>query len=245
MDKSNAKLILIGAGPGDPELITIKATKKLAEADVVLYDALVHSSLLDYSNDRAEKIFVGKRAGSPENRQENINRMILKHLSNGRCVVRLKGGDPFIFGRGHEELALAKEHGFDVEVVPGISSSTSLSALQHIPLTKRGINESFWVITAVTRDGSLSRDLEHAARSTATVVVMMGIARIAEIAGVFQQHRRLDTPVAVIQKGSWSDEKIALGTLQNIEDVVHQKKIGSPALILIGDVAGLHPDFKK
>jgi len=242
----NAKtphLTLVGAGPGDPELISVKGIKALAEADVVLYDALVDKELLNYAPDRASKIFVGKKAGKHRFSQDEINRKIVKYAFQLGRVVRLKGGDPFVFGRGHEEITHAKAFGIPTAIVPGISSVNAVPALQEIPLTKRGVNESFWVITGTTSNGELSGDIELAAQSTATVVILMGLRKIQQIADVFKAHKNRETPVAVIQNGTWAEEKIALGTLENIPELVTTEKIQSPALIVIGEVVGLHPEF--
>lgn len=238
------KLILIGAGPGDPDLICLKGIKKLGEADVVLYDTLSHPDLLDHAPPGAERIYVGKQPGSSKNNQEKINTMIVEKASQNNCVVRLKGGDPFIFGRGHEELDYARNHGISVEVIPGISSCTSIGELQTIPLTKRGINESFWVTTGVTRNGGVSEDIKLAAQTTATVVILMGMRNLYKITEIFKEYGRENTPVAVIQQGSLPEEKIALGTIETIVDEVNENDLKNPALILIGEVVRLHPKFR-
>lgn len=242
---TKGKLILIGAGPGDPDLITVKGARKIGEADVILYDALANAALLEYAPKHAEKIFVGKRPGCPKNRQEYINSLIVEKASLGNCVVRLKGGDPFIFGRGHEELTYAQDAGISTEVVPGLSSSMALSGLQKFPLTKRGINESFWVVTGTTKSGELSEDLNLAAQSTATVVVLMGMRKLRQIVSLFRQFHLASTPVAIIEKGSTPDEKTGLGTLETIVEIAEQKSLSSPALIIIGEVVSLHPDYIK
>jgi len=156
-------LTVIGAGPGDVELITLKAIKALQSADVVLYDALVNVELLEYAI-KAEHIFVGKRKGCYAYQQEQINELIVKHGKNNEHVVRLKGGDPFVFGRGAEEMEFAAENGLHVAMVPGISSSLSVPASQNIPVTKRGATESFWVITGTTKEHKLSNDVQLAAK---------------------------------------------------------------------------------
>src|SRR5690606_10611582 len=146
------RLTVVGAGPGDPELITLKAIKVLKSARVVLYDALISNELLDYAPENSEKIFVGKRKGCYAYQQEQINELIVARAKTHGHVVRLKGGDPFVFGRGAEELEYAYNHGLQTQVVPGISSSLAVPAYQGIPLTKRGVSESFWVITGTTKD---------------------------------------------------------------------------------------------
>jgi uroporphyrin-III C-methyltransferase len=181
-----AKVTLVGAGPGDPELISIKGTKALADADVVLYDALVHPDLLKYAPEKAQKVYVGKRAGQCSYAQEEINKLIVDYAVHFGHVVRLKGGDPFIFGRGHEELVFAKENGLDTAIIPGISSSISVPEMQEIPLTRRGVNESFWVITGTTKSGDFSRDINLAAQSSATVVILMGMNNLDRITEIFR-----------------------------------------------------------
>src|SRR5690606_17092198 len=175
------RLTLVGAGPGDPELITLKGILALGKADVVLYDALVDKSLLKYATEKALKIYVGKRNGSRDNPQEETNQLIVDYALKYGHVVRLKGGDPFVFGRGAEEIEYAQQFGIKTEMVPGITSSSAVPAGQGIPVTKRGVSESFWVITGTTSAGQLSNDLHLAARSTATVVVLMGTKKLGEI----------------------------------------------------------------
>ena len=184
MSKQSPRLTLVGAGPGDPELITIKAIKALKDAQVILYDALVNPELLDYARPDVHKIFVGKRAGKHYLPQDEINRLIVEFAFTHGHVVRLKGGDPFVFGRGHEELQYAESFGLETAIVPGVTSAVAVPALQRIPLTKRGVSESFWVVTGTTRQHTLSKDLALAAQSTATVIILMGTKKLKEIVAV-------------------------------------------------------------
>jgi uroporphyrin-III C-methyltransferase len=248
MMKANNKnisplLTLIGAGPGDPDLITVKGVKALSKAKVVLYDALVHLDLLNYVPETSIKILVGKRAGSLSYTQDEINKLIVKYAKKYGRVVRLKGGDPFIFGRGKEEIDYATKFGIKNEVIPGLTSSTSLPALQGISLTTRGVNESFWVVTGTTQSGLLSSDISLAARSTATVVVLMGRNKLLEIISIYKSLGRENLPIALIQNGSLPNEKIALGTMKTIEEEVCRKGVGTPAIIVIGEVVNQHPDY--
>ncbi len=229
-------LTLIGAGPGDPDLISVKGAKALSKARVVLYDALIHPDLLNYVPEKSIKIFVGKRSGFKSYSQFEINNLIVKYALEYGSVVRLKGGDPFVFGRGKEEMKYAAKYGIRSEIIPGMTSATALPALQGISLTARGINESFWVLTGTTRSGKLSSDLHLAARSTATVVVLMGRNKLAEIASIYKLIGRENIPIAVIQDGSLPTEKVALGSIKTIEEVVVRKSIGTPAIIVIGEV---------
>lgn len=230
------KLTLVGAGPGDQDLITVKGIKSLADADVILYDALVNEELLSYAPERALTIFVGKRAGRHYLQQHEINRLIVKYSYSHGHVVRLKGGDPFVFGRGLEEIEYAESHGIETHIVPGISSALSIPAMQHIPLTHRGVSESFWVVTGTTKEGSLSEDLALAAQSTATVVILMGMKKLNEIVAVFKTYNKQDTSVAIVQNGSRYNEKVALGTVNTISEVVREQGLSSPAIILIGEI---------
>lgn len=229
------KLILVGAGPGDPELISLKGIKALQQANVVMYDALVSEELLQHAPS-AVKLFCGKRAGTHYMKQDEINQQIVEHASKYGIVVRLKGGDPFIFGRGQEEIEYAEKHGIETEVIPGISSATALATAQKIPLTKRGITESVWITTGTTSCGKLSGDIELAAQSTATVVILMGIGKLEEIVEVFKKHKAETYPIAIIQNGTLENEKIAIGNLNNIQQLVQHEEITSPAIIIVGDV---------
>lgn len=231
----NSKLTVVGAGPGDVELFTLKGIKALQRADVVLYDALVNPELLDYAKD-AELIFVGKRKGCYAYQQEQINDLIISRAKSHGHVVRLKGGDPFIFGRGAEEMEIAAAAGLEVAVVPGISSSLAVPAYQNIPLTKRGSSESFWVITGTTRAHKLSEDVKLAAQSSATVVILMGMSKLSEITACFRESGKKDTPVAIIQNGTTPEERIGVGTIDTIEEVVQELKLTNPSIIVIGEV---------
>ena len=230
------ELILVGAGPGDIELITLKAIKALKRADVVLYDALANNELLDYCQSDCEKIYVGKKSGEHIAQQKNINELIVEHASKNKVVVRLKGGDPFVFGRGHEELEYAKNFDIKVSVVPGISSSVAVPASHFIPLTKRGINESFWVVTGTTRSEQFSADLIQAAQSSATVVILMGMKNLSRIVDVFTEYRSESEPVGIIMNGTMPNEKHVYGELKTIVELVKTNNIKSPAIVVVGKV---------
>lgn len=229
------KLTVVGAGPGDVDLITLKGIKALQAADVVLYDALVSSELLEYAA-QAEKIFVGKRKGCYAYQQEQINDLIVERAERGLQVVRLKGGDPFVFGRGAEEMEHAAAYGVEVAVVPGISSSVSVPASQNIPVTKRGAAESFWVITGTTKEHKLSTDVALAAKSNATVIILMGMSKLGEIMELFKKEGKENTPVAIIQNGTTDYEKIGVSTVASIEDKAREQQLSNPAIIIIGEV---------
>ncbi len=236
MSTKTPKLTVVGAGPGDPDLITLKAIKAIESADVVLYDALINETLLDYASDDAEKIFVGKRKGCYAYQQEQINELIVSRAKSHGHVVRLKGGDPFIFGRGAEEIDYVQQYGIESYMVPGISSSLAVPAYQGIPLTKRGSSESFWVITGTTKSHKLSQDVCLAAKSNATVVILMGMSKLSEIVSIFAAENKQDIPVAIIQNGTTVNERVGMGSINTIEQVVKEKNLSSPAIIVIGEV---------
>ncbi|ATP59221.1 uroporphyrinogen-III C-methyltransferase [Pedobacter ginsengisoli] len=238
------RITLVGAGPGDPELITMKGANALKTADVVLYDALVNEGVLDYANPNAIKVYVGKRSGEHSYGQDAINKLMIDYALNYGHVVRLKGGDPFVFGRGYEELDFAAGYSVPVTVVPGLSSSISVPGLQQIPVTHRGLSESFWVVTGTTSSGKISNDLYEAARSKATVVVLMGLGKLKEIVKLFQNEGKNLLPVAAIQSGSTENEKLAVGTVDTIVELVEEKGIEAPALLIFGQVVSLHPSFQ-
>ncbi len=225
---------LVGAGPGDPDLITVKAIKILQKADVVLYDALIHHDILLHAPN-AIKIYVGKRSGEHYASQDEINQLIVKYLLEYNHVVRLKGGDPFIFGRAQEEMEYVVRNIDDVEiqVVPGISSAIGIPAVCKIPLTKRSESESIWIVTGTTAKCKLSEDVARAAQSTATVVILMGMNQLKNIVSIFKKYRGENAAINIIQNGSLEDEKTVAGTLKNIEDLVEQFQIKSPAIIII------------
>lgn len=229
------RLTLVGAGPGDEELITLKGLKALQNADVVLYDALVNKDMLDYAPD-AIKIFVGKRAGQHHVKQDRINELIVENALAHGHVVRLKGGDPFVFGRGHEEAEFAKQFGIDTTIVPGISSCLAAPASASIPVTKRHVNESFWVVTGTTCSHSFSKDLTLAAQSSATVIILMGIRKLSLITQLFEMYRNEDEPIAIVQNATCENQKQVSGTLNNIEALVKENNISSPGVIVIGQV---------
>ncbi len=236
MKNKEAKLTLVGAGPGDPTLITLKAVKALETADVVLYDALANEVLLQYASETSLKIYIGKRAGRHSQQQQEINRMIVGYARTIGHVVRLKGGDPYVFGRGHEELEYAKNQGIPVSYIPGISSATAVPGLAGIPLTKRGINESFWVVTGTLKNGSLSDDLPLAAQSSATIIILMGLNKLPEIVALFKKHRGNDEAIALIQNGSFLSQRHLISNLGSVLEAQGKAKISAPAMMVIGAV---------
>ncbi|MGJ7030308.1 uroporphyrinogen-III C-methyltransferase [Niabella hirudinis] len=235
-----SKLILIGAGPGDPELITLKAIRALGEADVILYDALVNEALLEHAQNASVTLFVGKRFGCHALSQQEINDRIIEYGRQYRTIVRLKGGDPFVFGRAQEEIDAAVAAGMQVELVPGISSALAVPSSAMIPLTCRGVNESFWVITGTTQSGALSDDLYLAARSSATVVVLMAMSKLEAIVDLFTIAGKGETAAAIIQNGTLPNAKMVRGKVKDITFRAQCAGLSNPAVIVIGEVVNLN-----
>ena len=236
---------LVGAGPGDPALITVKARDLLASCDVVVYDYLVNPDLLQNVADTAERIYVGKVGGGRQTPQEQINYLLIDHAQRRRRVVRLKGGDPFLFGRGAEEAEALRSAGIPFEVVPGISSALAVPAYAGIPLTHRNLSSSVVVLTgARAGDGSLTRSLiAHAA--TDTIVILMGVAHLREIAGdLMVAGRSAETPAAVIRWGTYEAQQTVVGTLRTIADRAEGSGMRAPAVIVVGEVVALRERLK-
>jgi uroporphyrin-III C-methyltransferase len=232
------RLTLVGAGPGDPELLTLKAVNALRQADVVLYDALANIEILDYCHPACERIYVGKKGHESSITQDNINLLIVEKAYQKGHVVRLKGGDPFVFGRGMEEVDFARQRGLAVAYIPGISSI--FAAGQHfIPLTDRRFSDGFWVITGHKSDKSFSQDLQLAAKANTTVVLLMAMSKISEIADVFEQNNKQDTHFCIIQNAHTPIEKMVVGEIKNMKRLVEERQLKNPAVILIGDVVKL------
>lgn len=236
MENRKGRLTLVGAGPGDPELISVKGMKAIRQAQVILYDALVSKELLEYAQPGCKLVYVGKRKAKKEFPQEEINKLLVFYAMRFENVVRLKGGDPNVFGRGHEELLFTAKYGIEVKVIPGISSAIAAPSVAGIPLTKRGVNESFWVITGTLSSGEMSNDIHLAARSSATVVILMGVSHLSEIASLFSKARSAAEPMAVIQEATLPGEKIITGTASDIVKQAQLNGVGSPAVIVIGKV---------
>ena len=234
---------IVGAGPGDADLLTLKAFKAIKNANVILYDALIGKDILEYASSTSELVYVGKRASEHSYSQEEINKLIVDYAYNYGNVVRLKGGDPYIFGRGHEEYEYVTSFGIEVEVIPGISSAIAVPELSNIPLTKRGVSESFWVLTATDKTGVLSKDIKQAVQSDATVVVLMGVGKLNQIVSLYQQNSKGDTPVAIIQNGSLKSSKTVVGKINSIIQIAKEGKVGTPGIIVIGEVVAAQPQF--
>jgi len=238
----NPKVTLVGAGPGDVDLITVKGLKSIKTANVILYDALVNEELLKNAPN-AKHIFVGKRKGFKSFSQEDINLLIVENAFKYGNVVRLKGGDSFVFGRGFEELQYVEAFGVKTDVVPGISSSISVPALAGIPVTHRNLSNSFYVLTGTLSDGSFNPEIRNAVNSNSTVVILMGLSKIADICQLYKENSRGGTSIAVVSNGSLSSQVTVKGLISNIENKIYNKKIKTPAVILIGDVVDLQNKY--
>ena len=234
------QVFLVGAGPGDPELITVRGARLFAGADVVVYDRLVAPALLDLAPAHAERIYVGKEPGRSAMRQEAIDALIVERALAGNDVVRLKGGDPFVFGRGGEEMLACVEAGVPVQVVPGITSAVAAPAAAGIPVTHRGIARSFAVVTGSTAHAEDTVDLARMATATDTLIVLMAAGKLAETcATLVEAGRDLDEPAAVVQWAWTDDERVVTGTLRDLPTLAAAASLGPPATLIVGEVAAL------
>jgi uroporphyrin-III C-methyltransferase len=232
------KVYLVGAGPGDPELLTLKAVKALARADVVMLDDLVDRRVLDYAPG-ARVIEVGKRGGCKSTPQAFIERLMVRLASHGNVIARIKGGDPFVFGRGGEEALTLARAGIECEVIPGITAGIGVPAALGIPVTHRGLARGVTFVTGHTRDGS-GPDWAALARTDTTLVIYMGMQRVVEITAALQAAGMpATTPAAAIQNGTTQFQRHVIATLATLADAARAALLGSPSLIVIGEVVGL------
>ena len=233
------KVYLVGAGPGDPELMTIKSKRLLMEADVVLFDRLLDPRMLE--GVKAELIDVGKNAGRHKLNQEGINRLLVQKAEEGNVVVRLKGGDPYLFGRGGEEAIACRDMGIPFEVVPGVTSAIAAPELAGIPVTHRGVASSLTIVTGHEEPGKdTPLDWKAIARLGGTLVVLMGVSRLEQnINALIEAGKPLHTPAAMVEKGGWPEQRTVSGTLANIAEKARSLKIESPAILVVGDVVRL------
>ena len=235
---------LVGAGSGDPELLTLKALRVMQRADIVLYDSLVSEDILDMCALTAEKIFVGKRRANHALPQEGINELLVKHALAGKTVVRLKGGDPFIFGRGGEELQEVVRHGIRFESIPGITAASAAASRAGIPLTHRDHAQAVKFVTACKKSGAANNDYDEHLDSKQTVVFYMGLHRLGELTeGLIAAGRDSETPFAVISHASLPTQQLLIGTLGSIANQQAIAKLPTPALLIMGDVVTLYHEF--
>jgi uroporphyrin-III C-methyltransferase len=235
------RVFLVGAGPGDPDLLTLRAARLLAQADVVVYDHLVGEGVLELINAQAERIYVGKERSNHSMAQDDINALLLRQARLGRQVVRLKGGDPFVFGRGGEELQVLAAHGIAFEVVPGITAACGVASYAGIPLTHRDYAQSCLFVTGHLKDGSCNLDWPALARPRQTVVIYMGLNGLADICAQLIAHGVAPSmPAAVVQQGTTLDQRVVAATLSDLHLRVTEAGLQSPCLIIVGEVVRLH-----
>lgn len=236
------KVYLVGAGPGDVELITLKGLKCIQEADVILYDRLVNKDLLQYAKKDAELINCGKLPDYHLMQQETINKFLVKYANKGKIVTRLKGGDPFIFGRGGEEAEECFQAGIPFEIIPGITAGIAAPAYAGIPVTHRNFSSSFAIITGHCKEGGKDNiQWEALAKGIDTLAIYMGVKNLPYIRRQLLQHGKApDTPVALIHCGTLTSQKTVVGTLDTIVEMVESQKIINPSMIVIGYVVSLH-----
>ena len=238
---------LVGAGPGDPELLTRKAERLIKEADVILYDALVGDGIRELFPAGTKLIDVGKRADNHTYPQEEINQMLVDLASQYRRIVRLKGGDPYVFGRGGEEAETLRKAGIHVEIIPGITSAIAVPGHAGIPVTHRGYASAVTIITGHEdpTKGESALNFKALARMKGTIVILMGIKRLGEnVNALMANGKSRDTPVAIIESGTMGKERLTIGTLGTIVDMADMHGVRSPAVIVIGEVVGLRKVLK-
>ncbi|MFZ3050251.1 MAG: uroporphyrinogen-III C-methyltransferase, partial [Methanothrix sp.] len=233
------KVYLVGAGPGDPELLTIKGRKRLMEANVVLFDRLLDSRMLDGVT--GELIDVGKNAGRHKLKQEEINQLLVEKAKEGKIVVRLKGGDPYLFGRGGEEAIACRDWGIPFEVVPGVTSAIAAPELAGIPVTHRKVASALTIVTGHEEPGKDSPlDWRAMAGLDGTLVVLMGVSRLEEnTRRLIEAGKSPQTPAAMVEKGGWPDQRLISGTLGDIAKRAKEENVQSPAILVVGDVVRL------
>jgi uroporphyrin-III C-methyltransferase len=241
---NSGKVYLVGAGPGTPELLTLKAAELLRVADVVIYDRLIQEEILSYCKPSVERIYMGQPVGKHESRQDEIHLLLLKRAQAGKVVVRLKGGDPFLFGRGGEEVEYLAVRGVPFEVVPGVSSSLAAPLAACIPVTHRDIASTVTIVTGhdcKSKPGCIPWD---ALARLDTLVFLMAVRNLRSICDrLIENGMRPGTPAAMIQTAFWPDQRVVTGTLENIAGMVEQAAIQPPATLVIGDVVGLRDKF--
>jgi len=237
---SRGSVVLVGAGPGDPGLLTLRGLRALNEADVILHDLLVSDEVLALARRDAERIEVGKQAGNHHTTQDGIHALMLEHARAGKRVVRLKGGDPFVFGRGGEELEFLREHDVPYEVVPGITAAVACAAYAGVPLTHRDHAQSVRFVTAHCRESRDSLDWYALAQEKQTLAIYMSVSGLAALRQKLIEHGRAgSTPFALIENGSRVDQRIIVGTLANLAERAKTHAVRSPALLIVGEVAAL------
>ncbi|MES0490415.1 MAG: uroporphyrinogen-III C-methyltransferase [Leptospirales bacterium] len=246
MEKKSKKVYLIGAGPGDPELITLKAIRAIEESEAILYDHLVNPKILEHARPDTKLIYVGKKKGHHSVPQEEINQMLVEQANKYSCVGRLKGGDPFIFGRGGEEVEFLARHGFSIEVIPGITSASGAGSNILLPLTHRKYGSEVVFITGhKKKDGDYNQFTAYDLTNK-TMIIYMGLTAIGSIQKeLCKRENNCNLPVAIIEKATLPEERVVRGKLLSIEKLIEKEKIQAPALIIIGEVVSFLDEIDK
>lgn len=240
-DACKGAVYLVGAGPGDPELLTLRAFRLLRQADVLVHDHLVSEAILALANPAAERIYAGKERGNHAVPQEELNLMLVRLAKDGKSVVRLKGGDPYTFGRGGEEVETLKEHGIPFEVVPGITAAAGVAAFTGIPLTHRNYAQACVFVTGHLKDGTMNLDWPGLARRRQTIVIYMGLHGLPYLCGQLIAHGLPpDWPAAIVQQGTTPNQRTVIGTLATLPQLAEAAKLKAPTLIIVGEVVRLH-----
>ena len=238
--KNTGSVALVGAGPGDSELLTLRALRLIQQADVVVYDRLVSADILELTRRDAEKIYAGKARSQHVMSQESINQMLVRLAKQGLQVVRLKGGDPFIFGRGGEEIETLADQGISFQVVPGITAAAGCASYAGVPLTHRDYAQSCVFITGHLQEGQVNLDWDHLMVPNQTIVVYMGLVGLPQICQhLIQSGKSAETPIALVEHGTQQDQRVITGTLVSIADIVENAKVSAPTLLIIGEVVRL------
>jgi uroporphyrin-III C-methyltransferase len=239
------RVYLVGAGPGDPELLTLKAARLIGEADVLVYDNLVSQAVLGLARPDAERIYAGKERGHHTLPQEQINQLLVRLARAGKRVVRLKGGDPYIFGRGGEEVETLHADGIEFEVVPGITAAAGVASYADIPLTHRNHAQACVFVTGYLRDGSMNLDWPGLARRRQTVVIYMGLSGLPYLCAKLMEHGLpADWPAAIVQHGTQPDQRTVTGTLATLPALAEAAQLRAPTLIIVGEVVTLRDKLR-
>jgi len=235
------EVYLVGAGPGDPDLLTFKALRLMQQADVVLYDRLVSKAVMELVRRDAELVYVGKKAGGKSSRQSDINEQLVQLAKSGKRVCRLKGGDPFIFGRGGEEIETLSEHDIPFQVVPGITAASGCSTYSGIPLTHRDYSQSCRFVTAHLKGGTCDLPWSEFIAEQQTIVFYMALSGATNLSEKLIEHgMKRDMPIALIEKGTLPEQKIYISTLSELPQLISKEKVGAPTLLIVGEVVKLH-----